>query len=41
LPDPERVELADDGVVEPELGVVGHVVGGLPPWVGFTNQLRP
>jgi hypothetical protein len=31
----------DDGVVEPELGVVGHVVGGLPPGIDLTNQFRP
>ena len=30
LPHPEGVVLAHDGVVEPELGVVGQVVWGLP-----------
>jgi len=30
LPGPEGVELADDGVVEPELGVVGQVKRSLP-----------
>ena len=30
LPGPEGVELSDDRVVEPELGVVGQVEGGLP-----------
>ena len=30
LPDPEGVELPDNGVVESELSVVGKVVGSLP-----------
>ncbi len=30
MPDPESVELPDDRVVKPELGVVGQVVGRLP-----------